>query len=233
MIPPGVDGWLPDLDVDAVLRGQGADAARARERNPRLFDGAARAARDGRSLLVPRVAGRVLSVRTRDAEGVTLEDGSRLTGPLVAVRLAGATEAAVFVLTLGEPLERRVSRMFGRDLPYAFALDAFGSSAVEALVRHAGRHLRERARGAGGRVTHPISPGMEGFGLLRGQREIFAILGTEAAGVTLLPSGGMTPRKSVSLVYGLGREAVESGGLCDPCPARRACRFRFPHVAPA
>ncbi|HYX22413.1 MAG TPA: hypothetical protein VFA98_16335, partial [Thermoanaerobaculia bacterium] len=132
---------------------------------------------------------------------------------------------------LGETLERRVSRMFGRDLSFAFALDAFGSAAIEALARSAAEDLRECARPAGEALTRPVSPGMEGFDLARGQREIFAILGGDAAGVRLLPSGGMTPRKSLTLVFGVGGGAEEGGGLCDPCPARPGCRFRALHAS--
>jgi hypothetical protein len=233
MTPRLAASWLADLGADAVLEGQGADARRVSERNPRLLAAAERAAREGPALLRPRVACRVLSIRERDALGVTLEGGSRLSGALIVSRLAEAAEAAIVLATLGDELERRVSRMFGRDLPYAFALDAFGSAAVEALVRGATRHLRDRAARTGAGMTRPVSPGMDGFALAPGQREIFAVLGDGAAGVTLLSSGGMTPRKSVSLVYGLGRAAEETGGICDPCPARPDCRFRALHATGA
>jgi hypothetical protein len=233
MTPRLAASWLADVGADAVLGGQGADASRVRERSPRLLAAAERAAREGPALLSPRVACRVLGIRERDPFGVTLEDGNRLSGALIASRLADAVEAAIVLATLGDELERRVSRMFGRDLPYAFALDAFGSAAVEALVRGATRHLRERAARTGAGMTRPVSPGMEGFGLAQGQREIFAALGEGAAGVTLLSSGGMSPRKSISLVFGLGRAAEESGGICDPCPARPECRFRALHASGA
>lgn len=233
MTPHLAASWLADLGPDAVLGGQGADARRVRERSPRLLATAERAAREGAVFLRPRVACRILGIRERDALGVTLEDGSRLSGALIASRLADAVEAAVLLATLGEELERRVSRMFGRDLAYAFALDAFGSAAVQALVRGATRHLRERAARTGAGMTRPVSPGMDGFGLAQGQREIFALLGEGAAGVTLLSSGGMTPRKSVSLVFGLGSAAEGSGGICDPCPARPGCRFRALHACGA
>jgi hypothetical protein len=223
-------GWLAGVGVDAVLAGQGADAGRVRERSPRLLAVAERAARDGANLVAPRVSCRVLSIRARDADGVTLENGLRLSGPLIVSRLANAPQAAVVVATIGDPLERRVSRMFGRDLPYAFALDAFGSAAVEALVRTAIRNLREGARPAGAAVLRPVTPGMEAFDLSRGQREIFAILGRDAAGVTALPTGGMRPRKSVSLVIGLGPSSEDHGGVCDACPALPRCRFRGLHA---
>jgi hypothetical protein len=229
MTPPIAPDWLAAVGADAVLAGQGADARRLRERSPRLLAIAERAARDGAALVCPRIAARVLPVRRRDRGDVSLEGGARLTGTLIAERLAAAEGAAIVVATVGDALERRVSRMFGRDLPYALALDGFGSAALEALVRSVTRHLRECARATGATVMRPISPGMEGFDLSRGQQEISEILGRDAAGVTLLPTGGMTPRKSLTLVFGVGRGDAQRFGVCDSCPARPACRFRALH----
>ena len=230
MTPRTSSAWLAEVGADAVLYGQGADARRVRERSPRLVAVAERAAEDGATLIAPRVAVRVLSIQGRERNGVRLEGGGRLTGDLVGRSLGGATRAAVLVATLGDALERRVSRMFGRDLPYAFALDGFGSAALEALARSAVRRLADASRPTGTAPTRPISPGMEGFELSRGQREIFDILGNDAAGVRLLPSGGMSPRKSLTLVFGLGRGVEEHGGICDPCSARPACRFKALHA---
>lgn len=231
MTPRVSSAWLSDVGVDAVLNGQGVPPRRVRERSPRLLAIAARATRDGASLLAPRVAVRALPIRERDADGVTLEGGFRLTGPLIAARLGAAERAAVLVATLGEALERRVSRMLGRDLSYAFALDGFGSAAIEALVRSATRDLEECVWPAGAALTRPVSPGMHGFDLSRGQREVFAILGGDAAGVRLLPGGGMSPRKSLTLVFGVGGGAQDHGHVCDPCPASAACRFRGLHAS--
>jgi hypothetical protein len=228
---PAAASWLAGVGADAVLGGQGADPSRIRGRSPRLIAIAERAARDGAALLEPRVAWRVLSIRRRDSGGVRLEDGNRLTGALIASRLAGAAEAAVVVATLGERLERRIGRLVGLDLPYAFALDGFGSAALAALAEDTAVRLAEGAREAGGSLTRPVSPGGEGFDLAHGQREIFEILGDGAAGVTRWPTGLMTPRHSVSLVYGIGQHVADDG-VCDPCAARSSCRFRSLH-APA
>ncbi len=225
-------GWLEGLDADGVLRGQGADAASVRRRSPRLLALAERAARDGAALLDPVVAYRRLAVHSRPPGRILLEGGSALTGPLVAARLARATEVAVAVATVGWRLEARVSRMLGRDLPYALALDGLGSAAVETLVSSARIHFRESAASHGAGVTIPLCPGMEGWPLAAAQREVFDLLGAGAAGVRVDASGQMLPRKSLSMVIGLGPHVAEDGRTCDHCGLRTRCRHRTGHALP-
>ena len=219
-------GWMEGLDVNGVLRGQGADAASVRRRNPRIVAIAERAARDGIALLDPRVAFKRLAVRSVRPGRVLLEDGGELTGPLVATRLACAAEVVVAVATIGDRLETRVCRMFGRDLPYALALDGLGSAAVEALVASARRHFRQPPGSRGTGVTIPLCPGMEGWPLAAGQAEIFRLLDAEAIGVRVSAAGQMLPRKSISLVVGIGLQARQDGRPCDHCGLRARCRHR-------
>jgi len=226
--------WLGGLDADSVLRGQGADAARVRARSPRLTAIAERAARDGLALLAPRVTYRILAVRSREDDRVVLGGGKTLTGPLVAGRLRAASMVAVVVATIGRGLEGRVSRMFGRDLPYALALDGLGSAAVERLARSARRHLVERARKKGWSATAPLSPGMEGWPLGAGQREVFRLLDPGACAVELTEEGFVVPRKTLTFALGLGAcvAAGDEVEACDSCAARPRCRHRSPHGTP-
>ncbi len=219
-------GWSGSLDADAVLRGQGADAARVRERNPRLVRLAERVAREGRALLAPRVVYRRLSLRSREGERLVLDDGTELTGPLIARHLGPAQEVVALVATIGDRLETGVCRMSGRDLPYALALDGLGSAAVEALAFAAHRHFRDLAGQDGMRITIPLSPGMTGWPLETGQRQIFGLLEVAPAVVRLGAEGMMWPRKSLSMMFGLGRDVPEGGRTCDHCAAFGKCRHR-------
>ena len=223
--------WLDGLDADSVLRGQGADSARVRARSPRLTAIAERAAREGVRLLEPRVTYRILGVRSREHDRVLLDGDKALTGPLVSGQLREASKVAVLVATIGHGLEARVSRMFGRDLPYALALDGLGCAAVEGLARSARRHLTERARNKGWRATAPLSPGMEGWPLGPGQREVFRLLDPRVCGVQLTDEGFLVPRKTLTFALGLGACVAQGdeAQACDSCAARPRCRYRSPH----
>lgn len=229
---PGMQVWLDGLDADSVLRAQGADAARVRARSPRLVAVAERTVREGLPLLDPRLTYCLLEVRLREPGRIVLEGGETLTGPLVARVLSSASSVAVVAATVGARLESRVSRMFGLDLPYALALDGLGSCAVQALSLSARNLVRELARREGLRATAPVSPGMEGWPLEEGQKEIFRLLDPVVSGVRLTSGGWMLPRKSLSMVFGLGAAARDSGETCDTCTGRNSCPYRNRHGTP-
>jgi hypothetical protein len=48
----------------------------------------------------------------------------------------------------------------------------------------------------------------------------------QQAGVTLTDGGMMIPRKSVSLVLGLGKDVRAEGRACDFCTLRETCRYQ-------
>jgi cobalamin-dependent methionine synthase I len=133
---------------------------------------------------------------------------------------------AAIVATIGERLDARISEMFGADAPYAMALDGLGSAAVEALAAAACDHFREVALAEGMRSTMPLSPGMTGWPIDVGQRQIFDVLDASQIGVQLTPSSQMIPRKSLSMVLGLGRDVAEGGRACDYCSLRETCRYQ-------
>jgi hypothetical protein len=219
-------GWDCRVDADAVLRGQGADPDRVRARSPRLAALAERVACEGIFLLAPRVAFRRLRLHSREGERLVLEYGAELEGPLIARQLSRAREVVAAVATIGDLLETNVDRISGRDLPYALALDGLGSAAVEALALAVHGHLRNLAGEDGMRATIPFSPGMEGWPLETGQRQVFGLFDVAPAGVWLGAQGMMRPRKSLSMVVGLGREVFDGGRTCDHCAALGRCRHR-------
>lgn len=224
--PASARDWGCGIDADAVLRHQGADPARLRARSPRLAELAERVAREGVALLEPRVAFRRVRVDSCEGERLFLEGGGELSGPLVARRLSRAREIVAAIATIGDRLETGVDRIAGRDLPYALALDAFGSAAAEALALAAHRRVRDLAGRGGVRATIPLGPGMDGWALETGQRQIFGLFGGEPAGVRLGASGMMLPRKSLSMVVGLGPDVFSGGRTCDHCAALGRCRHR-------
>jgi hypothetical protein len=214
------------VDVDQVLRAEGADAVRVRADRPRLLALAERALAEGMERLVPRVTWCRVAIASVGRESVVLENGVEMTGRLPARHLACARQAAVVVVTIGGKLEARVSRLLRSDLPRALALDGFGSAAVASLAAAACRHIGLVAGGLGMRVTAPVSPGMTGWPAGTGQREVFGLLAGISPGVRLTTSDVMVPHKSLSMILGLGRDVRADGRICDPCGSRETCRFR-------
>lgn len=90
------------------------------------------------------------------------------------------------------------------DLVYALALDGLGSAGVESLANAACRQFEIEAEEQHLEATIPLSPGMIDWSVEEGQPQIFDLLPAEEIGVKLTPSWVMIPRKSLSMVMGIG-----------------------------
>jgi hypothetical protein len=214
------------LDVDGVLRGQGADPAIIRQRSTRLVAAAERALEEALPLLDPVVAYRRLAVESFRHRHLALSGGYSLSGELVAQHLAPAQEVIVLVCTVGKALEEYASRAVATSGVRGLALDGVGSAAAEALATQACLHFEEEAAARGLSVTLPLNPGMIGWSVAEGQSQIFAILDPAVIGVTLSYGHLMLPRKSLSMVLGIGPDVDRVGRTCDYCHMRETCRYQ-------
>jgi hypothetical protein len=214
------------FDVDAVLRGQGADASILRLRRPSLVKVAEEAMQESLSLLHPRVVYQDLSVEGLQHERLLLEGGRKLESKLIAQHLAGSSRVIVMLATIGEELEQRVTRIWDDNMVYALALDGAGSAAVEALANAACRSFEKQAVNSGLQASVPLSPGMIDWSVSDGQPQIFQLLGESGALVQLTPSCIMVPKKSLTMVMGFGLNLKSSGTTCDFCTMRKTCRYQ-------
>jgi hypothetical protein len=221
-----VQGWDLELDADRVLAAQGADPAVIRQRNPILVRAAERALEDGLELLAPRVTRRTRAVTMHDEGGVHLAGGGRLRGAYAAQHVSGANEVVVAVCTIGPVLEQRVSATLADDAVLGLALDGLGTAAADALSSAVCAQVAAEAAARGWRATRPFSPGMMGWPLADGQEDVFSLVDAAAIGVVLTPSRLMIPRKSTSMVIGIGPRVVAGGRTCDVCNMKETCRYR-------
>ena len=221
-----LDKWDLSLDVDTVLRSQGADPAAIRRRSPRLVESAERALAEGSLLLQPRVTTRRLLVEDLHHERLKLEGNGKLSGGLLAQHMGGAQEVVIVLCTVGEALERRAADVSKEDAIYGLALDGVGSAGVEVLANAACALIEEEATEEDCQVTIPLSPGMVGWPVEQGQPQIFDLLDAGEIDVQLTESMMMLPRKSLTFVLGMGKELVAGGRTCDYCSMKGTCRYR-------
>ena len=232
---PVLSDWVLELEVDQVLRGQGADPAVLRLRRPALVAQAERALQAGAPLLQPKVAYARLTARGLRHERLVL-DGGVLEGSLIAQHFAGASQVVIMVCTIGAALEDEVARQMDVDPVFALALDGLGSAAAEALGGMACRSFEREAETRGWHASLPLSPGMIGWPVPEGQGQIFALLDPGEAGVRLTETGMMIPRKSLSLVLGIGETMTVGDSACSFCSLNATCRYQDhypPDPAPA
>lgn len=222
--------WELDIDVDAVLLGQGSDPEAVRKRGGSLVDLAEKVLGEGRVYLDPVVVYRWMIVESLCHDRIDLEGGGRLTGSLVVQHLGAAEQVVGVLCTIGDRLEKKVSQVMREDPAYGLALDGLGSAAVESLANAVCHHFETQAAERGHRASIPLSPGMVGWPVDVGQQEIFDMLGDDRAGVRLTSSSMMIPRKSLTMVLGFGTELSEEGQPCDYCSMRETCRYKDHYV---
>jgi hypothetical protein len=221
-----IRNWDLQLDIDQVLRGQGADPAVIRERNPALVRAAEWALAEGLPLIQPVVQARELAVEKVTHEKLKLEGGAVLTGPLIIQHLAGAQRIVVMLCTIGSQLEAVVSELIRSDAVLGLAMDGVGTAAVETLATQASSRYEESVMALGWQTSIPLSPGMVGWEVDPGQRQVFALLDASQVGVHLTSSYMMSPNKSLTLVLGMGENLTTQGRTCDYCSLKETCRYQ-------
>jgi hypothetical protein len=214
-----------------VLRALGADPDLVRRRRSSALAIAEQAVVVGTPLLQPVVASASFAVTEFRHERLMLREAGHLSGPLVAEHLHAAQSVVVAVCSIGPALEEAASECFSADPVLGVALDALGSAAVDLLGTTMCQRVDAAAEAEGLRTSVPLSPGLLGWPVAAGQRQIFALLGTAPAGVFLTEGSMMVPKKSTSIVIGIGTDVEHAGESCDYCSMAATCRFREEHLS--
>ncbi|SHJ81571.1 hypothetical protein SAMN02745219_03407 [Desulfofundulus thermosubterraneus DSM 16057] len=163
-------------------------------------------------------------VKTTGRE-IFLEGGQALTSSLL-VRLAGTARSLLLVVcTLGHMIDRRVEEYNRKGLAaHAYFLDIAGTCLIEAAGRQLVEKIKTQLEACGFKSTIPLGPGHSYWKSLQDQRIIYDLVNPAKIGVTILKSGIMLPKKSVSMVMGIGRELPPSAeNHCYYCSIRRKC----------
>ena len=234
---PILEEWKLSLDEGHILRAQGANPDILRKRRPALVEIAAWALKEGLPLLQPTVIYRKLAVQMLRHERLELAAGGEgakrpyISGRLIGQHLGPAEQLVVMVCTLGSTLEDLASELMATDPLHGWALDSLGSAAVEALATSACNYFEAQAFGQGMQTSLPLSPGMIGWPVDQGQAQIFELLEAEqtrypSRHVRLTSSSQMIPRKSLSLVLGIGKHAGSASRTCDFCSMKETCRYQ-------
>ena len=158
-----------------------------------------------------------------------LKGNTAIHGPLFGSLLSEAKELAVVVCTIGPKLESKVDDYFAQNDPLrAIVLDGIGSAAVDSLTQEVGKFMMNEASSRGYQASSSLSPGMLSFPISE-QWQLFELAPTEEIGVRLTPSGMMVPRKSVSMVIGIGPQMPTwiKAEVCARCNMRKTCHYRI------
>lgn len=224
---PVLTEWDIPLTVDGVLKGQGAVPRVVRERSPRLIPIAERALSEAKQLIRPVAVIKMLDVVNFSHYTLELSDGSKIEGEFVPKHLPKAKRVCLAACTISQPITDRISEIGNDDITYAFALDGAASSAVELLGGKVRNWIEKQAESEGWTTTLPLNPGMVGWPLQDGQKQLFSILGNESDAIQLTETCLMKPIKSLSMIVGMGPDVKSIGNQCDYCTLRETCKERL------
>jgi len=219
--------WELCPDLDSVLRSEGADPAVLRERGALAVAIAEEALAEGLGLLRPAAVAHAFAVSEFHHQRLELGGAGYLAGPLVSTQLHRAQFVVVAICTVGPALEAAASKRLYEDPAMGVAIDAVGTAGVDLLATAVCERLGDEAEGHGLGATTPFSPGQVGWPLASGQAQLFGLVDASSIGVRLTEGYMMMPRKSSSLVVGIGEGLEHPGDPCDYCSMATTCRYRL------
>jgi hypothetical protein len=123
----------------------------------------------------------------------------------------------VFLVTIGKKLDWKIDKLMNeKRLTEAYLLDSIGSVAVEEAAAGLQRVIDEDLQNQFKKTSLRFSPGYCDW-KLQEQKMIFNILDADLVGVKLSPSYLMSPRKSISGIFGIGNEKDMKYYKTNPC----------------
>ena len=144
---------------------------------------------------------------------------------LVARRLCGVEYAVLVAVTLGVGLDRLIARYGVASPTKALLLQGIGAERVESLLNAFGTDMRLECEAQGFGLGARFSAGYGDFPLTA-QRELFALLDcSKTIGLTLTDSCLMSPTKSVTAIFPIGKGQSEEKTGCATCE-KKSCAFR-------
>jgi hypothetical protein len=179
-------------------------------------------------ILQPAIAVATYSVSKVEPARISLANGDGFRGTKLNTYLSQAKEIAAVICTIGPRLEEKVEAFFGlKESLQGFLLDGIGSAVVDVLAREAREYIVRDAQSRGYSASSPLSPGMGDIPISE-QKHIFELVPSDLIGVSLTSAEMLVPRKSVSMLIGIGPNMPvwDQIEVCARCAIRDTCHHR-------
>ncbi|MFP3909195.1 MAG: hypothetical protein ACLFVI_05330 [Archaeoglobaceae archaeon] len=195
-------GLKPNLDVRKRLKELNADTG---------------------NLISPSIAYDIFEVVKIEPESIVLKK-ERIEGSLLPALFEECKFLMVAVCTIGPQLEEKVEQLINEgNLLNAMLIDEVGNASINELEDECLRVANEKADEEGLKASGCVCPGKEGF-TLDEQAKILKMVNAQEIGVRLTDSRMMYPRKSTSLVIGIGTN-LGHWDMCEYCEMRDRCSY--------
>jgi len=179
-------------------------------------------------LLEPAVAYEYYTVSSMNGSQISLEGDKAIHGPLIPAIFPEAKKLAIILCTIGPRLEKQVTDYSkSGETMRGMILDGIGSTAVDMLAPEVLRRLASEVSSRDYETSSPVNPGMPGFPLTE-QWNLLGLVNADEIGVSLTASGVLVPRKSTSMVIGIGPKMTRwtQAEVCTRCSLRETCHYK-------
>jgi hypothetical protein len=225
---PIIRDILLSLEAKQVLRREGIKKYSRIRPEMKTLTRELLASMENNRLLKPAIAYEIYSITGVRHKELWLEGKAALHGPLLPSVFDGAKQLGAVVCTIGPKLEEKVADYLDKNEPLrGLLMDGIGSAAVDALAQQACNLVKHEAALQGYQASSPLNPGMPGFPISE-QWQMFGLVPVEKIGVSLTSSGVMVPRKSTSLVIGIGPQMLTwtEAEVCARCGLNKSCHYK-------
>jgi hypothetical protein len=169
------------------------------------------------SLIQPKLVFKEKKIKKTEPDSVILRGDIVLVSGHLSRAVKKCNRLTFFLATIGKELDDLVnSLMKKRKINEAYVCDAIGSVAVESIVDGFQNYFDEKSRRYRECTTMRFSPGYCDW-QVHEQKKLFEVIDKTLIDVELNPSCLMTPRKSVSGVFGIGRMEHVNAKTYNPC----------------
>jgi len=217
------------LQMNEILRRTGIKADSKLKSEMETLIGQLLVSVNDEHFLEPAIVYEIYPITEVDYQQLSLEGNTALHGSALSSVLSPAKELAVLVCTIGCNLEEKVTDYFGKGEPLrGLLLDGIGSAAVDSVARESCELMTREASLRGYQTSSPLSPGGPSFPLSE-QWQLFKLVPAEEIGVRLTSTGFMLPRKSTSMVIGIGPQMTTwtRAEACARCNLSKTCPYRI------
>jgi hypothetical protein len=213
-----IDDIRPDITAEKVCRLLGR--GKTEKRSARTVKKIKRFINDSYGIIEPMVLCTEKRIDAARDGSLMLKSDISLDSSNLTRSLRKCKRIAVFLATIGRGMERKVNSLINdRRMADAYIYDSIGSVAVEETVEKFQTAVECDAHENKERTTLRFSPGYCDWNV-REQRKIFTLLDSDSINVKLTAGCLMTPRKSVSGVFGIGSVEELGERHANPC---RSC----------
>lgn len=179
-------------------------------------------------LLEPAVAYECYPITAMESDRMSLEGGKAIEGPLLPATFPEARELIVLIATIGPRLENQVTEYSkGGKALRGMVLDGIGTAAVDSLIPEALKLIAAEVASRGYEISSPVNPGMPGFPMTE-QWNLLELAPASEIGVSLSSSGVLIPRKSASMIIGIGPKMTRwtRAQVCARCSLKETCPYK-------